>query len=127
MLRTPVKDRIELDRRDSQILQVVEFVDHTLQVTAVTPVEDAVLVKAVADRLFPIVTDEIITRPRGDTPSAHIREVHFQGPARGVVGRITIAETLGENLIPHSRLAPIGNIIEQGLCLLGVRQGNKNN
>ena len=127
VLRTPVKDRIELDRRDPQILQIVEFVDHTLQVTAVAPVEDAILVKAVADRLFPLVTDEIIACPRGDTPSTHIREMHFQRLARGVVGRITIAETLGENLIPHSRLAPIGDIIKQGLGLLRMRQGNKNN
>jgi hypothetical protein len=126
VLRTPVKNRIELDRRDPQILQIVELVDHTLQVTAVTPVEDAVLVKAVPDRLFPLVTDEVIGCPRGDPPSTHIREMHFQSLARGVVGGITIAETLGEDLIPYSRLAPIGDIIQRGLCLLHPGQKNKN-
>ena len=102
VLRATVKNRVEFERGDAELLQIVEFVDHPLQVTAVATMKNTVLVKAVPDCLFPRVADEVIARPRRHPPSAHVREVHFQRFAGGVVGRIAVAEALRKNLIPNS-------------------------
>jgi len=106
VLRATVEDRVEFDRRDAQLLQVVEFVDHALQVSAVAAVKNAVLVKIFANRFFPVFADIIIPRPWRDAPAIHIGELKLQRVAGRVVGRIAVAKTFGKDLIPDGGFRP---------------------
>jgi hypothetical protein len=115
VLRAAVENRVELDRGNAEFLEVVEFVDHALQVTAVTAMKDAIFVETVTDGLLPLVADKVVPGPWRHPPPADIGKVHFEGLAGRVVGRIAVAEAFRENLIPDRRLAPFRHVVELGV------------
>ena len=110
VLRAAVENRVEFDRRDAELLQVVEFVDHALQISAVAAVKDAILVKVLADGFFPLFADVIVACPWSDPPTVHIGKLELERIARRIVGRVPVAEALGEDLIPDGGFSPFGHL-----------------
>ena len=111
--RARVEKRIEIQRVHPEVLQVTEFVEHSLQVAAVTPVKDA-LVKSGPHRLLPGGAPVPVRRPRGDSPVRSRLDRRFQrGPGR-IVLRVAVAESFGENLVPDRGASPLGRLFGRG-------------
>ena len=99
-----LKDRVEVDGSDAQVFEVIQLVQHTLQVAAVevlAPDEVArtARVARVADRLVPV-------RLVGAEDAAALIVERRAG--RGVIGGVAIAEAVGEDLVEDGVLDPIG-------------------
>jgi len=114
------KDRIEIEGGHTEILEVIELVDHTLKIAAVAAVVHATI-KIGSEIPFPLVHRVPLLGPSGGPPFGSDLIRHpgvFRG---GVVLRIPVAEALREDLIPDRLLRPIG-IRRRGRSLL-VRAG----
>ncbi len=114
--RPGVEDGVEIQRVDTQILEVVELVNDALEVAAVAPVEDAVLVELRPHRLFPAVARVPVARPRRDTPAFARHDGRFQTRARGVVRWVAVAEALGEDLVPDGIGGPRWHRLAGGIA-----------
>ena len=114
--RTGVKQRIEINRVHPEVGDVVEFVEHALQVAAEAPVEHAVPEKIRPDLQLPRGAFVPVVRPRRNPPPRRRRDWPLERIARGIVGLVAVAETLRENLVPHHILRPV-RAIERDFCL----------
>ena len=115
VLRAAVEDRIEFDRRDAEVLQVIKLVDDALQISAVAAVKDTILVKVLADGFLPFFADVVVARPWCDPPTVHIGKLEFERIAGRVVGRVAVVEALREDLIPDGGFSPFGHLGPFGL------------
>ena len=110
MRRGRIKDGIQVNGVDPQILQVIKFVDDPLQISPVAPPLEELMKRNRGT--FLIVLSRIpIGRPRMHPPR-QIRRVG-ESPRNVPLGRIVrgipIAEAFGKNLIPDSIFGPSGN------------------
>src|SRR5207249_1073639 len=103
-----IKQWIKVNRIDAQISEVIEFINDAFQVSAVAAVEHPILVKVVAEFFFPLIPRIPITGPRRNTPGGPRINRCLEGFARRIVFRITVAESLRENLIKYRLSWPAG-------------------
>ncbi len=104
------EDGVEVDDRHAQVLQVIQLVDHALQVAAVEI--EAVGAGAVgrhrADRRWAYSRSALpVGSERYDGAVQFIVE---EAPGWWVVAGIAIAETVGEDLVHDAVLHPIGRL-----------------
>ncbi len=66
--RPRIEDRVEIDDIDAQIRQIIQLIDHPLQIAAVAPMEDTVVIEIRAEFLLPFVARIPVGRPRRDAP-----------------------------------------------------------
>src|SRR5690606_24664550 len=105
-----VEDGVEVERVDAERVEVVELVDDALEVAAVTPVEDAVLVEVLAARGLPAGAGVPVRSPRRHGPGpGHALDGELQRGARRVVTRVAVAEALGEELVEDGVGRPVGD------------------
>ncbi len=112
------KDGVEVDGGHTQILQVIQLINHPLQiaaveVSAVAARAGVACVTRVADHLVPGVA-RATRRVRTHNGAAGF--VVEETAGRGVVTRITVAETVGENLVDDGVFHPVGRL-ESGVVL----------
>jgi len=100
------KDRVEVQGSDSEVLEVIELVDHTLKIAPVAPVVQAA-VDVRSQIAFPTLHGVPFFRPRRDPPfgSDMIRYPTIFG-GRVVLG-ISVAEPLRKDLVPDGLLCPV--------------------
>ena len=119
VMRVGIEDRVEVDRRHAQVADLVEFLRHAFEIAAVAAerVDVEQLAAAAAggqrprDRLLRDACPrefEFIGRDR--LPMAHPRRLEELRWTR-VVGRVSVAESLDENLVPHRALGPVGRLV----------------
>ena len=105
------EDRVQVKCVNPEILEVGQLVDDPLQVAAV-----AAALEMFPELLFAVLSFVRlqlvpVAAPRMNLPS--LRGINRVGPKQildaRIVGRITVAETLGEDLVPDHRLRPPRN------------------
>ncbi len=118
--RRRVVHRVEVEGGHSEILEVVELVDDTLEVTAVPP-QLRREIEIASRGLGPWFLSVPVVRPRCGLPATRLHvwpgALHV-GECR-IVRRIAIAESLHEDLIPDHVLGP-GRNGEVGLSVWGT-------
>ena len=114
--RAGVEDGVEVDRVDAEVVEVVELVDHALQVAAVAPVEDAVLVEVRRRARSPSRRGRTSRSVHGVTAQAlrHAVDGELERGARRVVRRVAVAEALGEELVEDGVGGPCGDVRVRG-------------
>ena len=91
------------------VCQVIELVEHALQVAAVAAVEHAVLEEVRAQLLLPIGAGVPVARPRRNLPALRHAVGKFERLARRVVGGIAVGKPLGKDLVEDRVGRPIGD------------------
>ena len=113
VVRTRPEDRIEVNRVDPEVPQIIELVDDSLNIPPVPSVSHRPK-KVVRLGLLPGITRIPVRGPGTDLPRMRDPLLAAQAVAHGIVGTIAIAETFGENLIPNRGVLPCLGVRLQG-------------
>ena len=89
-----LEDRVQVERGDAELLQVVELLGEALEVAAVEPAEDVVLVEGLSVATLPGAWRVPLARPRPR--------------ALGIVLGGAAAEAIDHDLVPDRVLRPVG-------------------
>src|SRR5690606_32766537 len=90
-----------------ELFQVIELIDHPLEVASVPAVEYTVFVEVVPQLLLPICPGVPVTRPRWDFPRFGGDDGRLKRLPRRVVRWIAVSKTFGKDLVEDGVGGPV--------------------
>ena len=100
--RMGIEQRIKIDGVNPETAEVIQLVEHALQVAAVASIKHAVPIKVGTHLLLPVVARIPVRRPGRDAPGRPRADGRLQGIARRIVLGITVAKAVRKNLVKDS-------------------------